>query len=104
MVKSGDSAIAIPSILPDDDRTRMSLAQSIVGPGQPNRQIVAPVPFADQRTGDILTAEARQLPKDESGLLMIDVTAQPTAFESWAELVPHRFTPVQHTRVGGVLL
>src|SRR5207245_11508984 len=48
MVKSGDPAIVIPSILPDDDRTRMSLAQSIVGPGQPNRQIVVRAPFADQ--------------------------------------------------------
>ncbi|MGO9591547.1 MAG: hypothetical protein ACLP3K_16075 [Candidatus Acidiferrales bacterium] len=104
MVKSGDPAVIIPSILPKDDGTRMSFAQSIVGPDQPNRQIVVRAPFADQRAEDILTAEARQLPRDESGLVMVDVSRQPTAFESWAELVPRRFTPVQHTRVGGVLL
>ena len=104
LVKSGDPAVVIPSILPEDDGTRMSFAQSIVGPDQPNRQIVVRAPFADQRAEDILTAEARQLPIDESSLVMVDVTGQPTAFESWADLVLRRFTPVQHTRVGGVLL
>src|SRR6266508_102810 len=104
MVKTGDPAVVIPSILPEDDGTRMSLAQSIVGPGQPHRQIVVRAPFADQRAEDILTAEARQLPKDAAGLVMVDVAGQPTAFDSWSELVPRRFTPVQHTRVGGVLL
>jgi hypothetical protein len=104
VVKAGDPSVVVPSILPEDDGTRMSLSQSIVGPGQPNRQIVVRVPFADQRAEDILTAEARQFPKYESGLVMVDVSGQPTAFESWAELVPPRFTPAQHTRVGGVLL
>ena len=104
MVKTGEAGLVVPSILPPDDGTRMSIARSVVGPDQPNRQIMARVPFADQRAEDILTAEARQLPKDESGLVMVDVTRQPTAFQSWTELVPRRFTPVQHTRVGGVLL
>jgi hypothetical protein len=103
-VKSGEPAVVTPSILPDDNGTRMALARSIVGPGQPNRQIVVRLPFADQRAEDILKAEARQLPKDASGLVMVDVRGQPTAFESWAQLVPRRFTPAQHTRVGGVLL
>jgi len=104
MVKSGDPALVVPSILPQDDRTRMSLSQSIVGPGQPNRQIVVRAPFADQRAEDILTSEAKQLPKNGAGLVMVDVSGQPTAFESWAKLVPRRFTQTQHTRVGGVLL
>jgi len=104
VVKSGDPTVVTPSILPEDDGTRMSLAQSIVGPGQPNRQIVVRAPFADQRAEDILTEKAKQLPKDESGLVMVDVARQPTAFQSWAELMPRRFTAVQHTRVAGVVL
>jgi hypothetical protein len=104
MVKSGDPSVVIPSILPKDDGTRMSLAQSIVGPGQPNRQIVVRAPFADQRAEVILAAEARQLPKDESGLVMVDVSGQPTALDSLAKLVPPRFTPTQHSRIGAVLL
>ena len=104
LVKSGDPAVVVPSILQNDGRTRMSLSRSIVGPDQPNRQIVLRVPFADQRAEDILTAEAKQLPKGECGVVMVDVTAQPTAFESWPELVPHRFAPQQHTRVAGIIL
>jgi len=104
LVKSGDSAVIVPSILPQDDGTRMSLSKSIVGPAQPNRQIVVRVPFADERAEDILTAEAKQLPRNECGLVMVDVSAQPTAFDSWAELMLRRFTPQQHTRVAGVIL
>ena len=103
-IKSGDPAIIVPSILQNDDGTRMSLSKSIVGAGEPNRHILLRVPFGDQRAEDILTAEARQLPKDACGLVMVDVTAQPTAFESWSELIPRRFTPQQHTRVGGLIL
>jgi hypothetical protein len=104
LVKSGNSAVVIPSIFPEDDGTRMSMSKSIVGPGQPNRQIVVRAPFADQRAETVLTAESKQLPRQEPGLVMVDVAAQPTAFESWAVLVPRRFTTMQHTRVGGVLL
>jgi hypothetical protein len=104
LVKAGDASVLIPSILPQDDGTRMALSQSIVGPGQPNRRIVARVPFADQRAEAILSAEAKQLPKGESTLVMVDVAGQPTAFDSWGQLVPSRFTPNQHTRVSGVLL
>lgn len=104
LVKSGDPAVIVPSILPEDDGTRMSLSKSIVGPAQPNRQIVIRAPFADQRAEDILAAKAKQLPSNECGLVMVDVTKQPTAFESWAKRIPQRFTPQQHTRVSGVLL
>jgi len=102
LVKSGDPRVVIPSILPAHDGTRMSISKGIVSPGEPNRQIVVRAPFADQRAEAILTAEARQLPSQESGLVMVDVTYQPTAFTSWMELIPRRFTPTQRTRVAGV--
>jgi len=82
----------------------MSAAKSIVGPDQPNRQIVVRAPFADERAEDVMTSEAKQLPKSNPGLIMVDVAKQPSAFESWSELVPQRFMPRLHTRVGGVLL
>jgi hypothetical protein len=104
LVKPGDAAVVVPSILPEDDGTRMTLSQSIVGPGEPNRQIVVRLPYADERAEDVLTAKARQLPKDASGLVMVDAGREPTAFDSWAKQVPRRFSPSQHTRVGGVLL
>jgi hypothetical protein len=80
------------------------VARVIVGPDVPHRQVVVKVPFADQRAEEILAAEAKQLPRDESTLVTVDVRRHPTAFESWGKRVPERFTPTQQTRVGGVLL
>jgi len=104
LVKSGQPAMIVPSLIPDDAQPRMALSKAVVGPGQPNRQILARVPFADQRAENILKYEARQLPKGECGLLMVNVNLQPSAFESWGERIPQRFTPRQHTRVAGVIL
>lgn len=104
LVKSGDPAVVAPSLIPDDARPRMAISKAIVGPGQRNRQIVARVPFADPRAEEILRYEARQLPEHQCGLLMVNVNSQPTAFESWSERIPQRFTPEQHTRVAGVIL
>lgn len=104
LVKDGAANAVIPSILPDDARPRMTMSRSVVGPDAINRQIVVRVPFADERAEDILAVEARQLPKDESGVVMVDATRQRTAFSSWPIRIPERFTPVQHTRVAGVIL
>jgi hypothetical protein len=35
---------------------------------------------------------------------MVIVNSHPTAFESWSERIPQRFTPGQHTRVAAVIL
>lgn len=104
LVKVGDPSVVIPSLTPKDNQPRMALSSSVVGPGSPNRQLLARVPFADERAEEIIKREARQLPKDECGLVMVNVNSQPTAFESWAQRVPERFTATQHTRVAGVIL
>lgn len=104
LVKSGDPRVVVPSLIPDDNQPRMAIARAIVGPGTPNRQLIARVPFADQRAEDILRHEARQLPEKKCGLVMVNVNLQPTAFESWSERIPQRFTPGQHTRVAAVIL
>jgi len=102
LVKTGDPRVVIPSILPAEDGTRISISKVI--PSEPNRQILVRAPFADQRAEHILKLKARQLPNQESGLVMVDVAHQPTAFDSWPELISRRFTTTQHTRVAGVLL
>lgn len=104
LVKSGDPRVVIPSLTPDDDRPRMAISRALIGPGRANRQVMARVPFADPRAEDILSHEAKQLPQKECGLVMVNVNSQPTAFESWSNRVPERFTPRQHTRVAGVIL
>jgi hypothetical protein len=72
--------------------------------GQPNRQVLARIPFQDQRAEDVLRSEAVQLPKNECGIVMVNVNQQPSAFESWSKRVPERFTAGQHTRVAAVIL
>lgn len=104
LVKTGEAAVVVPSIIPEDNVPRMAMSRAVVGRGQPNRQIIARIPFADQRTEDIVRDEAHQLPPRECGLVVVDATAQPTAFSSWPQLLPHRFTPKQHTRVAAVIL
>jgi hypothetical protein len=102
-VKEGSANAVVPSILPDDARPRMAISRSVVGADAIDRQIVVRVPFADERAEDILAVEARQLPKRESGVVMVDAMRQRTAFSSWPARIPQRFTPVQQTRVAGVI-
>jgi hypothetical protein len=104
LVKSGDPRDVVPSLTPDDNRPRMAISKALVGPGRPNRQLLARVPFVDERAEEILRREAKQLPKNECGLLMANVNSQPSAFESWSQRVPERFKGGQHTRVAGVAL
>jgi hypothetical protein len=104
LVKSGDPRVVVSSAISDDDRPRMAISRAILGPGAPNRQLVARVPFAEPRAEEILRYKAKQLPANECGLLMVNVNSQPTAFESWSKRIPERFTPQQHTRVAGVVL
>jgi hypothetical protein len=66
LVKSGDPSI-VPSLIENDNRPRMAISRVLIGDGQANRQIVARIPFQDQRAEDILRIEARQLPKNECG-------------------------------------
>jgi hypothetical protein len=104
LVKSGNPAIVSPAVLQEDDRPRMALSTFVGGTAERSRQITVRIPFEDQRAEAVLSAEARQLPRHQCGLVMADVTAQQSAFTSWAELIPPRFTRHQHTRVAGVIL
>jgi hypothetical protein len=81
-----------------------AMARTFQGPDEATKQVLARMPFSDQRAEDVLNSEAEQLPKDTPGLIMVEVTAQPTALSSWEALSRRRFTPTQHTRVGGIIL
>lgn len=104
LIKTGDPSVVETSAIRDDTGTRICAAHSIPGPEGLSRQVAVRAPFADQRAEAILTAKAKQLPRQESGLVMVDVGGQPTAIDSWPKLIPPRFTTSQHTRVSGVLL
>jgi hypothetical protein len=83
---------------------RLGMARSIIGPGEPNRTVSVRMPYADQRAERFLTSEARQLPVDAPGLIMVEMARAPGGFHSWGPVVQRRFQPAMHTRVGGVCL
>jgi hypothetical protein len=104
LIKTGHPTRIVPTPIPEDSVPRLAVAKGIAGPGEVGRQVIVRAPFADERAEDVLTREAKQLPRQECGLVMVDVGGQPSALDSWPQLIPPRFTSSQHTRVAGVLL
>ncbi len=100
----GDASEVEPTVIEGDVEPRMVVVHAISGAGAPERQVILRVPFADQRAEDVMTAEAKQLPKNESGLVMVDVAGQPSAFDAWPPLITRRFTPTLNTRIAGVCM
>jgi hypothetical protein len=75
------------------------------GPGgAPHHQVALRIPFSDKRAEQFLTAEAKQLPKEGPGLVMICVPTSRNELRVWSDLIRRRFQPHMHTRVGGVCL
>jgi hypothetical protein len=88
----------------EENVPRLGMARAIIGPGEPNRHVSVRMPYADQRAERFLTSEARQLPVDAPGLIMVEMARAPGGFHSWGPAVRRRFQPAIHTRVGGVCL
>jgi hypothetical protein len=84
--------------------SRLSAARAILGPGEPNRHVAVRVPYADVRAEEFLRTEAKQLPTDSPGLIIVEIARAPGAFRSWRPSLQRRFQPAIYTRVGGVLL
>jgi hypothetical protein len=75
------------------------------GPGGgPNHKVSVQIPFTDERAEEILRKEAKQLPKDGIGLVMINASGGAGRFQPWASLISKRLQPKIHTRVSGVCL
>lgn len=72
--------------------------------GGPHHKVSVQIPFTNDRAEEILRAEARQLPKDGIGLVMINASGGAGRFDAWASLIDKRLHPGIHTRVSGVCL
>jgi hypothetical protein len=88
----------------DEVRPRIGMARAIAGTDEPHRHIVVRMAFSDERAEAFMTSEARQLPKDSPGLIMIEMSRAQSGFKSWEPLLKRRFQPRIHTRVSGVCL
>jgi hypothetical protein len=89
---------------------RLSLAKAagLIGGGHQgiadHRHIVVRWPFTDMRAEDMLNAEAKQLPTDAPGMVMIQTSGAGGAMKAWRGLIHRRFQPTIHTRVSAVCL
>ena len=88
----------------EENRPRIGMSKGIVGPGEPHRHIAVRMAFADERAETFLRREARQLPEDAPGLVMVQMSRVPGGFKTWEPLLLRRFQPTIHTRVGAVCL
>jgi hypothetical protein len=83
---------------------RLGFSRGIFGSDEPSRHIVLRVPYSDERAERFVSREARQLPNDSPGLIMIEVAHAPGAYRSWEPLIARRLRPDMNTRVGGICL
>ena len=84
-------------------RPGLAIASAAAGDGE-HRHILVRWPYTDMRAEDMLTAEARQLPADGPGIVMIQVSGAVGAMKVWRPIIENRFRPTMHTRVSAVCL
>jgi hypothetical protein len=93
-------------ILGDHDEAytpRLGKASAIIG-AEERRHILVRWPFTDTRAEAFMTSEARQLPTDVPGLIMIYTSGNVGAMKAWRALIERRLQPSIHTRVSAVCL
>jgi hypothetical protein len=82
---------------------RLSGASVIAGADQ-HRHIAVRWPFTDTRAETFIRHEARQLPTDAPGLIMIYTSGNVGAMKAWRALIERRLQPTLHTRVSAVCM
>jgi hypothetical protein len=100
-----------PTIITPVDRPgepnvpRLGFATAVSGPGEPNsRHISVRMAYADDRAEAFLRREAKQLPTDSPGLIMVQMSRARGGNRSWEPILRRRFQPDIHTRVSAVYL
>jgi hypothetical protein len=83
---------------------RLGCAKAMYGSEEPHRHISVRMAYADDRAEEFLRKEAKQLPKDWPGLIMVQMAGAPGGIVSWDPIIKRRFQPTIHTRVSAVCL
>jgi hypothetical protein len=105
ILTQGKPGEVVPCQHPGEEyRPRFGTARHVRSPTEPDRHLLVRMPFSDERAAEFVRQEARQLPRDAPGLIMIDVGSAPGAFREWEPLIRRRFQPTINTRVSGVCL
>lgn len=75
---------------------------AIKGPDEPHRHVLITMPFSDARAASFLQKEARQLPDDTPGLVMVEL--REPGFETWERALLNIFKRGKYKWVSGVCL
>ena len=68
----------------------------------PGKDSAVRIPYSDNRAETLLRTEAKQLPKEYPGIVLVDIRRLPSAFNTWEALLRRRLQPSVHPRVGAV--
>ena len=81
----------------------LCILAAVSGPDEPLRHITVRITFADGAT-TVPRVEAKQLPKEAPGLIMVQMWRAPGGFRTWEPILRRRLQPRLHTRVSAVCL
>jgi hypothetical protein len=87
----------------DEARPRIGVAQ-LEWRGDDSRHALVRLPFTDERAARMLRQEARQLPVEAPGVVVLQVSGATTSLVAWQTLLKPRLHPGQHTRVSAIVL
>lgn len=88
----------------EENRPRIGEARVITGPNEPYRHVALRLAFSDHRAQQFLASEAKQLPKEGPGLIMVQTAHALGAFKTWEPILRRRLQPSLHTRVSAICL
>jgi hypothetical protein len=89
---------------PGNRRPVLGMSRGVVTNGVPERHVLVRLAYSDQRAEALLRNEARQLPTDSPGLIVLETGATGGSAREWLEVFGHRLQPGLHTRVGAIML
>ena len=75
-----------------------------VGGGPANKRVSIRYPYSDERAEEFLSSEAKQLSRENPGLVMLGLSGTVGAFRKWRPLLLRRLQPNLHTRVSAICL
>jgi hypothetical protein len=103
---TGGTVVVVDHPAEDNTVPRYGAANGIFGGDgtEPQRLVSVRVPFFDSRADAFLTTEAKQLSKEEQGLIMMDMAVVRAGIKNWLPLLQRRLQPNLHTRVGAICL
>lgn len=87
----------------DEPRPRISVAQFELS-GDQARHALVRHPFTDERAARLLAAEARQLPVESPGIVVLHIDGTASGLVAWERLLRPRLQPARHTRVSAIVL